>query len=133
MKTNRRGFLGMFGAAAVAGPSVAEANMSFLNAAGGGLSMDGVLHGVDATMVPSGGKETRLDWAKQEIKLLIGKTKAQRHREKMRTQVYQYDPNIAVLRSVSAIAKIRISRDTLYEKQMSRERDHLEGVINGWW
>jgi hypothetical protein len=129
MITNRRGFLGIFGAAAVAAPSV-NFNDVMSTPVGLGGSM-GVPSSFPADAPASQiGAQT---WAKKSIKKLLGKTAFQRDFERQRFEVYQWDINVVALRSVSLPTRLRMSRDRNYERSERREKNYLEGVINGFW
>jgi hypothetical protein len=127
MQTNRRGFLGIFGAAAVAAPSV---NFNEVMTAPIGLASSGFPH--DAMEQVKAG-DSNVSWAKKAMKALIGKTPYQKARERQRYEVYQWDVNVVALRSVSMPTRIRMTRDRNYERAERREQDYLEGVINGLW
>ena len=136
LSTNRRGFLGMFGAAAVAGPKVVEANLShILEAPTGGFSVGSTLIGMQPLAPPDliDSTATKGSYFVSQLKSLLGKTREQKDREKQTVQVYQLDPNVSTLRSASMTAKIRMSRDHLYERSLVQEQSRLEGIINGWW
>lgn len=126
MKTNRRGFLGLFGAATVAAPSMATVsyqemmNLPFADFSDQ-PSQDAVKMGDDTS------------WAKRSLKKLIGKTAVQRQREKARFSVYQWDINVVSLRSINMHTRVRMSRERAFERSERREYDYLDGVINGFW
>lgn len=126
---SRRSFLGLFGSATVAGPGVIQKSLSEeLASPIGGWAMDYGVGLAPATDPVS----NKLGWAKSLAKL-AGKSERQKAEEKRRLPIYQFDPNISVLRSVSLVNKVRMSKDILYERNQERERTYLEGLIAGWW
>lgn len=130
MKTNRRGFLGLFGAGVVSAPSVATANFQdMMNVPFANFS--GFPQPVDAKM--SGDPMDHKSWAKKGISRLLAKSPYQRRREKARFDVYQWDPNVVSLKSVNVQTRIRMSRDAAYERSERREYDYLDGVLHGFW
>lgn len=124
VKANRRSFLGLFGAAAVAGPNaVKSANINVLLDA----PVGGIVDGMSSSYPSDKG------WAKNNLKKLLGKTAEQRQRELARTSVYQLDPNVASLRSVSLTGKMRFSKHIIYAREEEKQIFDMEGIINDWW
>lgn len=134
MKTNRRGFLGMLGIGAVAGPSITkEVDMQRAMNVPFGSFGNPAPEPAEMSWAAAKTPVDRVVWAKDALKGILGKTKAQMDRERINTTVYQYEANVASLRSVSMTARIRMSRDAHFNRNLRKEKDHLEGIIYGWW
>ena len=111
----------MLGAAVAAAPT---ANLSqVLEAPVGGLGI--------SQLQPAVTPMAHAGWVREALKKLIGKSAAQKEYERRQIQVHQFDPNVAALRSVSVTAKVRMSRDRLYERSLELERMRLEHLIGG--
>jgi len=134
----RRAFLGFLGGVAVAGPqaakSAAEMTMADLNLPGIGLLGGSGGYGALASAGDSSVRSyNHVDWAKSSLKMLTGLKTPEIERKKLEYHVHQLDPNIAALRSVALVSKIRVSRDAQFAQSQHRERSYLEGIIAGWW
>jgi hypothetical protein len=132
----RRAFLGFLGGAAIAGPSVAK---TATQAAVTDLSLNkmGIAGGIyDAPSLGQGIASDALShvsWAKNRIKDIAGMSQAERAMRKRQYFTSDLDANVASMRSVSLVNKIRISRDVQFERSEVREKSYLEGVIAGLW
>lgn len=130
----RRGFLGLMGGAAVAGPSMAKqaaATMADLSLPGmpraellGAVVQSG--YGYDGA--PGGNDRARNSLAK-----LLGRSAAQHAFHKKRLMITQLDPDIAGYRSFSMSAKIAMQRDRDYERDLEGERSRFEAILAGWF
>ncbi len=128
----RRAFLGFLGGAAASGPSVAKAaaEMTVADLALGPAFDGGMPGGVGANLsYPTPDRE----WASEQLKRLLGKTAVQIAKEKRDYHVSFIDTNTAALRSMSLGAKLRMTREAQYERQVHREQEQWEGVISGLW
>lgn len=135
----RRGFLGFIGGAAVAGPSMAKAvvaqgmeAMSLGGAANqlGGLASSGIAasnYGLnphppfDEPMSPLDPRH----WLQRELAEFVGMSAQDKQDRRMRTWVQSLDPDLAVNRSMSLSAKLRIQRDRNFKTEMENQHRHL--------
>jgi len=131
---NRRGFLGFFGAAAAVGPSTAAKMTSDL------ASLDLTRVGLaDAlTQVEDGylftGEESpkgRIEWALKKLAKRKLMSAVELDRQRRDFDVHRLDPNIASLRSMSVVSKMRVTRDQLWKKSHEKEYEWLLRLAAG--
>lgn len=140
----RRGFFGLMGGAVVAGPSMAKA------AATQGLEalQLGPVGGMP--FPPSAGYTTGaypensdgpspLDpehWMQRELSDFLGVSARELAERRLETHVHALDPDLAVMRSLSLDAKIRIQRDRQFTRERESQRRYLsrniERAIKNW-
>lgn len=133
----RRKFLAFLGGAVASGPSAAkvvaeQASLESLRL--GSIGIGSVVGGpVPASQDMFGESYERTNWAKEALKTLTGMSALERDRMRRRTHINSLDPNIAACRSMSLVAKIRLSKDLAFEREQREQKSYLEGVIAGWW
>lgn len=124
----RRGFLGLLGGAVVTGPSMAKEavaqTMADLSVPGVGIPYGmGELSQSITTATSSFDKRSHLQ---DQLAKLLGKTAADKLREKRQTGVNMLDPDLASMRSFSLSARMRIQQDRNYERMIEQERGWIE-------
>lgn len=126
----RRAFLGFLGGAAVAGPQAAKsaAQMTMADTSFAGL---GLARNMGA--LAAGSESPDKSWAVTSLKRLVGMSDVEVARRKRGHYVDGLDPEVASLRSVSLVHKVRMTRDRAFERRNQDERTYLEGVIAGLW
>lgn len=132
----RRGFLGLLGGAAVAGPGMAREAIGMAATQIGGVNggVGGLVanYGAQATtgMNYTGGlAEPSRNWAAEQLSKLIGKTAAEIAKEKAGIYVHSLDPDLAEMRSIRLHAKMRIQREREWQRMYDREKGHLERMV----
>ena len=130
----RRAFFGFLGGAAVAGPSVVKtaATMTPADLNLGRLGISAGLGGQPG-LVGSGTASGHTSWAKDRLKQISGLSKIEKEMLKRQAYFNDLDPQVASLRSVALVHRIRMSRDISFERSEEREKSYLQGVIEGWW
>jgi hypothetical protein len=132
----RRSFFGLMGGAAVAGPSMAKAavaqgmeTMSLGNALGlVGSTGDGKVAYANQAYYDGPEEISPHDpkhWVQRQLADFLGKSAEDLVEERLGTQVHQLDPDLAVNRSFSLSAKIRIQRDRNFERNRSEHKKYL--------
>lgn len=127
----RRSFLKGLVGGAVAAPATAQ---QAINAAAAELSLKGAVLPGGASGATIGGAlpvHSSTQWAKDGLKGLLNRSKADHEREKRRMYIETLDPNVASLRSVALHRKINMTRDAMYERSLHSEKDYLQAVIDG--
>lgn len=131
----RRGFLGILGGAAVAGPSMAKAALttiadtSVVGLSGGVPVPDWGAPGYASPGIPVSDSS----WQIGRLAKLIARTAEQHDWHRRRTAVQSLDPDLAVNRSMALHMKIAIQRDRNYARGLEYERSDLEAQIAGWF
>lgn len=127
----RRGFLGFIGGAAVAGPSMAKAavatgveGLSIGNAAGFiGGAPDAPYYG---SVQSAGSGEVPPThphhWVQRQLADFMGATSEELQEQRLRTPVHMLDADLAVNRSYSLAAKMRIQRDRDFERNRAAQK-----------
>lgn len=123
----RRSFLGLLGGAAASGPKVAAESMRDLEIPGVAFSDEN--NGIPAVLHSPQEKS----WARKQLKKLVSRTDEERERKRRRTTVYNLDPDIHALRSVSIGRKMAMQRDINFRKEEEREREYLNDIIRGFF
>lgn len=130
----RRGFLGFMGGALAAGPSMAK------QAAVGIESLalptipypEEAIEGWGGPAGLSTGEHDHLKWMRDRIAGLTGMS-AEERRDRMETMsVTQFDPDIAVNRSMALHAKVREQKRRNFEQSRGRELRHLNRELAEW-
>ena len=128
----RRGFFGLMGGAVVAGPSIAKTAIAsgFEGLSIGGTAGLGQLAnaGFATDAIPFGDVDDT-DWATQELANFLGRSAADRARERLETHVDRLDPDIACMQSIALQAKIRMQRDRNFERNQAQHRGWLERQV----
>lgn len=131
----RRGVLGLLGGAAVSGPAMAKQAVAQAAAGLEGLSITGIAAG-GFGMVPDGtnfGKGVcsdssewnEVDWLKGRLTEFLGMSKEDKDDRRNGTYVDRLDPDLAVNRSYSISAKIRIQQDRNFERDMAYDEKQI--------
>lgn len=134
----RRGFFGLMGGAAVAGPSMVKAaaaqGMEAMNI---GNSMGLVGTGANAFY---GGEEAFSDagiapdemspldprhWVQRQLSDFLNQSAEEVLAQRLGTSVQTLDPDLAVSRSFSLAAKMRIQRDRNFERNRTEHKNYL--------
>lgn len=133
----RRGFLGLIGGAAVAGPGMAkQAIASSL----GDLSLAGVTSGAGNMLNAAGSSigggypvpgVSPADYAREQLGKWLGRTAAQHAFHMKQMHVHQLDPDILAWRSIALHEKMRIQRVREYWRQFDGQKSWLEAQIAG--
>lgn len=124
----RRGFLGLMGGALAAGPSMAKEavtqTMADLSVPGVGIpyGMGGMPPGAQNAADPYNEREH----LQGQLRKLLGKSAAEKLREKKTMGVNMLDPDLAAMRSFSLSARMRIQQDRNYERMLEQERGWIE-------
>lgn len=132
----RRGFLGLIGGAAVAGPSMAKQAIAaslgdtLLSQVGGGALRSGGDAGPAAPWVSDGGDS---HWAVKRMAKLALRTAAQHAFHIRRQNISSLDTDLAANRSMALQMKVRLQREREYWRQLEGERGYLEAQIAGWF
>ena len=131
----RRGFIGSFVGAAVAGPSMAKqaiaSGLEGLSLGGqtgmGTLGIAGSygLNAANQFAVPQEEYDP-VAWAKRDLAEFIGRSAADLSRERMETGVDRIDPDLACMQSIALQAKLRIQRDRNFERNRQQHQNWLE-------
>lgn len=137
----RRGFLGMLGGAAVAGPAMAkQAVTSGLEAMSLGVDGGMLTKGVGyANMAFQGGGQpvdyvppSPLDpdhWLQRELRDLLGMSKEDLDEWRKSIHVGTLDPDLVANRSFSLAGKISIQREREFQRMRDNRRSNLEREI----
>jgi len=135
IKATRRAFFALFGGAVAAGPAAAKtaAQMTMADLSVGKLGLSLGSSMVSGSPAGSINETSQVGWAKDSLKKLAGVSKVERAMRKQEFYFDGLDPQIASLRSISLVNRIRISRDIQFERSEVRQRSYLEGVISGLW
>lgn len=123
----RRGFLGLMGGALAAGPSMAKEavtqTMADLSVPGVGIPYGmGGMPGQTSSNAPYDEREH----LQGQLSKLLGKSAAEKLREKKTMGVNMLDPDLASMRSFSLSARMRIQQDRNYERMLEQERSWIE-------
>lgn len=124
LKTNRRGFLGLLGGAAAAGPSAVKSASAMTMT---DLSLEGVASAASQVQEVSGlgnagwAKRSLVKWANPDWK----------ERRKREWHVRELDPNTAALRSVALSSKIRITKQMQFLEHERSQKSYLERMLSG--
>lgn len=147
MKTGRRGFFGLVGGAALAGPSAAKAATQgiagSLSHLGPGMAPKGPpwYGGVDSINVASRGLSQAVsistDWKLHEIASLRRFISGQLTDEEIHEQLMRklevrrtlIDQNTQALRSVSTVRKVEMFHRNLLADEHERERENKRGYL----
>lgn len=132
----RRKFLGLFGAAAISGPSIAHAAstevLKFPGVApvglGGWMADDPPSQVGPVTSLP-GSHNSWAERAWHSLKRMNSWTRHYRHRA---FRLEALDPNTASLRSVALGQKMRISKRIQFQASLELERDRYYAIKKGW-
>lgn len=130
----RRGFLGLLGGAAVAGPGMAKQAVAaglgdlMLPGVGSGALAFGMGAPPMAASQSAGG-----NWAVGRLSKLVLRTAAQHEFHMKRQYVSSLDPDLAVNRSMALHMKVRLQREREYWRNIEGERGWLEAQIAGWF
>ena len=130
---NRRGFFGLLGGAAVAGPSVAKsaAEMGMADLAMPGVHLGGSYGDYSKQAVCT--EKNSSERAAKYLERLLGKSDDQIARETRETYVSALDPDVASLRSMTLASKIRLQKRVQYERNRQREIENYRGILAGLW
>lgn len=129
----RRSFLGFLGGAAVAGPQAAKsaAQMTMVDLQIPHLG-DGVpSHGLFSSKAAS--SYDPKEWARDALNKLTGRSAMEAAKRRREYQIYALDANVAALRSMTLVNKMRLSKEVQFARSERDYRSHLEGIIAGWW
>lgn len=133
----RRGFLGFIGGAAVAGPSMAKAaavqGMEAMSL-GNAVSLSGLVPGGGwaTEVVPTEAYPDELHptdprhWVQRQLQEFMGRSAEELLEQRLGTSVHALDPDLAVSRSFSLDAKIRMQRDRNFERNRA---DHKRSIM----
>ena len=142
----RRGFLSFLGGAAVAGPGMVKTaaahgmeSLSLGQVAGGlttGYGLEGPAYATAGMEVSDVSPLDPGHWAQRELADFIGMTAKDLAERRRQTHVSVLDPDLAVMRSLSLSAKIRMQRDRQFERGLEDHRSYLarqvERAIKNW-
>lgn len=132
----RRGFLGMFAGAVVAGPSMAKQAAAETLA---GLNVNALSGGIasqSGEFPPYGGAVSSSgmnNWASNELAKLGLRTASQHEFYKRRMTVHMLDPDLASFRSFALHQKIRMQRERDYERSLEGQKSQYLATIAGWF
>lgn len=128
----RRGFLGLLGGAAVAGPGMAKQAISDLSIGNvlkeAGIAQGGVFSTLGDT-VAGASAAAEGDWLQRELAKVLGLTAAQHAKEMREMSVVALDPDIASYRAVALHRKISLQRERDYWRRINERRGWLEERI----
>jgi len=130
----RRGVLGLLGGALAAGPSMAkEAVSSIASMQVPGLIESGMAVGgseqsysaIESTGIPY----DHIGWLKERLEEIVGLSDSARQERLDSTWVNSLDPDLAVNRSFSLSAKVRMQKVRNFEREIDREKRSLTRQI----
>lgn len=133
----RRGFLGMLGGAAVAGPAMAKEAAVQL----AGLATPGIGAGAGANLAGNIGFAAKgrtigrdAEWdpladAKRDLARLLGKSASELAKERRAFNISALDPDLAVARSFSLDFKYRTQQSRMHARMVENERTWIERRI----
>ena len=138
----RRGFFGLMGGAVVAGPTMVKNAAAQgiealqIGAISGGVPFPGG-YGSEGVQLSDG--PSPLDpahWMQRELADFLGVSAKELAERRLETSVHALDPDLAVMRSLSLDAKIRIQRDRQFVRERENQRRYLsrnlERAIKSW-
>lgn len=130
----RRGFLGLLGGAAVAGPGMAKEAIGLSatklpDVSGGGAPF--YVNNTDFGGFTGDWGKPNKDSATEYLARLMGKTADIIAKEKAAMYIDALDPDIAEMRSIRLHAKIRMQRNRQWQRMHDMDKDHLTNIISG--
>ena len=128
----RRGFLGLMGGAAVAGPGMAKAAIedTFIRGVAGG-GVNGIIGGAGSLVGQTFGGSGE-HWAVGQLKQWVGRTPQQHAFHMARHGVHQLDPDLAGYRSFALHRKISLQRERDYWREYNGQKNWLQALVDGW-
>lgn len=127
----RRGFLGLLGGAAVAGPGMVKQAAGSVGLEAMALPVlpvdyEATEHfGSAISGDPVGGKYDHADWLRGRIGDIVGMSDSARHERIASQQVSMLDPDLASSRSFSLSFKIQVQKRRNFERWQAREHREL--------